>query len=158
MGTPRQGLLSSMWQSCTPGESGVWFDGLWSCIFSIPRLWDSLGPLFGHSWDALGALLGALGAVLGPSGAPLGPLLGHLGGHRSKKRAVPISAPPWGPEKSPLGPLLWRFWNALGRSWGRLGALWGPSWGPLGPSWSHLEASEGYRKRKGEKAQSIDFP
>ena len=58
------------------------------------------------SWSALGALLGALGALLGLSGAPLGPLLGHLGGHRSKKRAALICAAPRGPNKSPLGALL----------------------------------------------------
>ena len=35
----------------------------------------------------------------------------------------------------------------------------GPSLvGSLGPAWGHLEASEAHRKRKGEKAEHIDFP
>ena len=113
--------------------------------------------LLGPSWAALGVVLGALGAVLGPSGAPLGPLLGHLGDHRSKETGAFFPAPPSGPEKSPLGPLLGRSWGALGRSWAVLGPLLGPSWGPRGQSWSHLEASEAHRKRKGDKANTIDF-
>merc|ERR1712023_543263 len=87
----------------------------------------------------------------------LGASWGHLGGDRSKKRGASIRAPPPEPLKSPPGPLLGRPWSALGRSWGRLGALLGPSWGPLGPSWSHLEASDGHRKRKGEKANTTGF-
>ena len=50
---------------------------------------------------------------------------------------------------------------ALGTSWAYLGllgfGLLGISWGRLGSSWSHLEASKANRKRKGEKAKSIDF-
>ena len=118
--------------------------------------WGLLGPSWGHrgpSWGHLGAILGLLGAILGH----LGPSWGDLGGNRSKKRRPLISAPPSGPEKSPLGALLGRSWGALGRSWARLGPLWGLSWGSLGPSWGHLEASRAHRKRKGEKAKNIDF-
>eukprot|EP00959_Pyramimonas_sp_CCMP1952_P124644 2606370-Pyramimonas_sp.AAC.1 len=43
-----------------------------------------------------------------------------------------------------------------------LGAVGGLSWAPLGallePSWSHLAASDGHRKRKGEKANIIGCP
>ena len=57
--------------------------------------------------------MGALGAVLGPSGATLGPLLGHLGGHRSKKEGgfnlhQPVGArqiASWGPLGALLGAL-----------------------------------------------------
>eukprot|EP00959_Pyramimonas_sp_CCMP1952_P371587 7780912-Pyramimonas_sp.AAC.1 len=59
-------------------------------------------------------------------------------------------------------------WGVLGASWrsrSPRGALlkrpWEPSeryWSPLGPSWSHPEASDGHRKRQGEKAQHVDCP
>ena len=65
-----------------------------------------------------------------------------------------LGGPSWGhlgASRGALGPL-------LGRSWGRLGGILGPSWSSLGPSWGHLEASKAHRKRKGEKAQIIDFP
>ena len=116
-----------------------------------------LGALLGASWKPLGAILEPSWGHLGASWGLLGASWGHLGGDRSKKRVVAIRVAPPEPLKSPPGPLLGRSWGALGRSWGRLGALLGPSWGPLGPSWSHLEASDGHRKRKGEKAKIIAF-
>ena len=116
-----------------------------------------LGAAWGSLWWLLGASWGPLGAILGASWGLLGASWGHLGGDRSKKRGPSISPAPQEPRKSPPGPLLGRSWSALGRSWGRLGALLGPSWGPLGPSWSHLEASDGHRKRKGEKPKIICF-
>ena len=102
------------------------------------------------SWGPLGAILWPCWGHFGASRGLPGASWGHLGGDRSKKRVEPISFAPLQPLKSPPGPL-------LGRSWGCLGALLGPFWGPPGPSWSHLEASDGHRKRIGEKANIISL-
>ena len=129
----------------------------------VPRggLWGPLGILLGASWGPLlGAILGPLGVSWEPLGAVLEAseaLLGPSWKASIKKGGSPISPAPREPLKSPLGALLGRSWSALGRSWGRLGALLGPSWGPLGQYWSHLEASDGHRKRKGEKAENIEY-
>ena len=82
-----------------------------------------------------------------PSGGDLGPFLGAHGGHLGP--FCGRQGPSWGSLGAVLGPP----GALLGPSW----ALLGPSWGHLGPSWSHLEASDGHRKRKGEKAQIIVF-
>ena len=100
----------------------------------------------GPSWCHLGAILGPIGA----SWAPLGAILEEIYQGRGRTQLQ-------SPLGSPINRLLDPSWSALGRSWGRLGALLGLSWGLLGPSWSHLEASEGHRKRKGEKAKNTDF-
>eukprot|EP00959_Pyramimonas_sp_CCMP1952_P365764 7660157-Pyramimonas_sp.AAC.1 len=67
-----------------------------------------------------------------------------------------MAAPPQGRQKSRPGPILERSSSALGRSRGRLRFLSGPSRGRPGPSWSRLGASDGRRRRMGEKAKSID--
>ena len=130
-----------------------------------------LGVLVGRSWGALEVLLGLLWGILGPSWGSLGGLggllglflgvwdasWGHLGPHCSKRGGPPIPIAPSEALKERLGALLGRSWSAPGRSWGCLGALLGPFWGPPGPSWSHLEASDGHRKRIGEKANIISL-
>ena len=129
------------------------FSRFWKDVGLLGISWERLGRLVGASWGLLGPSWGALAALLGDFQALLGPSW-----RRSIKEGESlISAAPLECLESPLGPLLRRSWSALGRSWGRLGALLGLSWGPLGPSRSHLEASDGHRKRKGEKAKNIDF-
>ena len=106
------------------------------------------GPLRG--------ILGAFWKPLGPSWAPLGAILEDIDQNRG---GASIKAPPpWEPQKSALGALLGRSWNALGCARGRLGALSSLSWDPLGPYWSHLGASVGHRKRTGDDAEIIALP
>jgi hypothetical protein len=129
-----------------------------SWAYWVPRgcLCGPLGGLLGASWS----ILGLFGGLLGPPwayGGILGASWGHLEGGRSKKRGALVSVAPPELLKSHPGPLLGRSWSARGRSWGRLGALLGPCWGS-GPSWGHLEASDGHRKRKGEKPKLISVP
>ena len=112
----------------------------------VPRRGPKMS-LLGHSWGALGALLGALGAVLGLSWAPLGALLGHLEAILRPRKVI-------GSEKARKQKTL-LFLRCL-KDVCLLGASSGRSWSPLGPSWGHLEASEAHRKRKGEKANVID--
>ena len=141
----------------SPSRNNSW-GPLGGLLGPLGGLLEPHGGLLGPSWRPLGGLLGPSWGHLGASWGLLGASWGHLGGHRSKEMdAFFRPPPPSGPSNELIGALLGRSWAALGRSWGRPGALWGPFWGPLGPSWSHLEASDGHRKRKGEKANIIDF-
>ena len=122
-----------------------------------------MGAIVEPSWGHFGSLLGPLGALLGPSWGALGALLGLSGrpwrlswaileAIDQKRGRFEFRPPLRGPKNLFVGPS----WGALGHFWDRIGALLGPSWGPLGPFWSYLEASEAHRKRKGEKATTID--
>ena len=128
-----------------------------------------LGAL-GHSWDALGALLGAVWSLLAhffdtcrlpwPLGHPLGRFpvdFWHLPDAPTPKNHAPVYTGAGflknhnfalglllGSLCASLGTLLGSSWCPLGRSWVLLGCSWtllGPSWALLGRSWALLGCS-----------------